>query len=62
MYCLTVEYIRPRGHPFRWIDPTTQPFTSTLYILALESYLVTHYPKRTRQDVGCYAYQSGPNL
>jgi hypothetical protein len=21
MYCSTAEYIRPRGHPFRWIDP-----------------------------------------
>ena len=63
MYCLTVEYIRPRGHPFRTIDPiTTQPSTSTLYVLALESYLVTHYTKHTRQDVGCYAFQSGPNL
>jgi hypothetical protein len=58
MYCLTVEYIRPRGHPFRTIDPTTQPSTSTLY----ESYLVTHYIKHTRPDVGCYASQSGPNL
>jgi hypothetical protein len=27
MYCLTVEYIRPRGHPFRTIDLTTQPST-----------------------------------
>jgi hypothetical protein len=61
MYCLTVEYIRPRGHPFRTIDPVTiQPSTPTLY--ALESYLVTHYTKHTRQDVGCYASQSGPNL
>jgi hypothetical protein len=58
MYCLTVEYIRPRGHPFRTIDPTTQPPTSTLY----ESYLVTHYTKQARQDIGCYASQSGPNL
>jgi hypothetical protein len=33
MYCLTVEYIRPRGHPFRTIDPTTQPSTPTLYVL-----------------------------
>jgi hypothetical protein len=58
MYCLTVEYIRPRGHPFRTIDPTTPPPISTLY----ESYLVTHYTKHTHQDVGCYASQSGPNL
>ena len=43
MYCLTVEYIRPRGHPFRTIDPIiTQPSTSTLCVLTLESYLVTH--------------------
>jgi hypothetical protein len=21
MYCSTAEYIRPRGHPFRTIDP-----------------------------------------
>jgi hypothetical protein len=40
----------------------TQPSTSTLHVLALESYLVTHYTKHTRQDVGCYASQSGPNL
>jgi hypothetical protein len=58
MYCLTVEYIRPKGHPFRTIDPITPPPTSTL----CESYLVTHYTKHTRQDVGCYASQSGPNL
>jgi hypothetical protein len=62
MYCLTVEYIRPRGHPFKTIDPTTQPSTPTLYVLALESSLVTQYIKHTRQDVGCYASQSGPNL
>jgi hypothetical protein len=32
MYCPTVEYIRPRGHPFRSIDPITiLPSTSTLY-------------------------------
>jgi hypothetical protein len=43
MYCLTVEYIRPRGHPFRTIDPTTQPPTSILY----ESSLVIHYTKHT---------------
>jgi hypothetical protein len=61
MYCLTVKYIRPRGHPFRSI-PTTQPSTSTLYVPALESYLVTRNIKHTRQDVGCYASQSGPNL
>jgi hypothetical protein len=41
MYCLTVEYIRPRGHPFRTIDSITiLPSTSTLY--ALESNLVFH--------------------
>ena len=62
MYCLTVEYIRPRGHPFRTIDLTTQPSTPSLYALASESYLVTRYIKHTRQDVGCYASQSGPNL
>jgi hypothetical protein len=62
MYCLTVEYIRPRGHPFRTIDPITQPSTPSLYALASESYLVTRYIKHTRQDVGCYASQSDPNL
>jgi hypothetical protein len=62
MYCLTVEYIRPRGNPFKTIDPTTQPSTSTLYVLALESYLVTRYTKHTHQDVGYYTSQSGPNL
>ena len=62
MYRLTVEYIRPRGHPFRTIDPTINPSTPTLCVLALESSLVTHYIKHTRQDVGCYAPQSGLNL
>jgi hypothetical protein len=41
MYFPTVGYIRPRGHPFRMIDPITiLPSTSTLY--ALESNLVFH--------------------
>jgi hypothetical protein len=62
MYCPTVEYIRPRGQPFRTIDPITQPPTLTLHVLTLESYLVTHYTKQTHQDVGCYASLSGPNL
>jgi hypothetical protein len=58
MYCLTVEYIRPRGHPFRTIDPIiTQPSTSTLYELPCNP-----YTKHTREDVGCYAFQSDPNL
>jgi hypothetical protein len=61
VYCPTVEYIRPRGHPFKRMDPiTTLPSTSTLY--ALESYLVTSYTKQTHQDVGYYTSQSGPNL
>jgi hypothetical protein len=29
---------------------------------ALENSLVTHHIKHSRQDVGCYASQSGPNL
>jgi hypothetical protein len=62
MYCPTVEYIRPRGHPFRTIDLTTQPSTPTLYVLALESFLVIYHIKHTHQDVGCYASQSDPNL
>ena len=62
MYCLTVEYIRSRGHPFRTIDPITQPSTPSLYALASESYLVSRYIKHTRQDVGCYTPQSGLNL
>jgi hypothetical protein len=62
MYRPTVKYIRPRGYPFRTIDPITQPPTLTLHILTLESYLVTHYTKHTHQDVGCYASLSGPNL
>ena len=62
MYCLTVEYIRPRGHPFKRIDSITQPSTPSLYALVSESYLVTRYIKHTRQDVGYYASQSGPNL
>ena len=62
MYCPTVEYIRPRGQPFRTIDPITQPSTSTLCILYSESYLVTPYTKHTHQDVGYYASLSGPNL
>jgi hypothetical protein len=28
----------------------------------LENFLVTHHIKYSRQDVGCYASQSGPNL
>jgi hypothetical protein len=44
------------------IDLTTQPSTSTLYVLALENYLVTHYTKHPHQDVGCYASLSDPNL
>ena len=62
MYCPTVEYIRPRGHPFRTIDPIIQPPTSTLCILNPESSLVTTFTKHTHQDVGCYASLSGPNL
>jgi hypothetical protein len=62
MYCLTVEYIRPRGHPFRSIPIITQPSIPFLYALASENYLVTHYIKHTRQDVGCYVSQSGLNL
>jgi hypothetical protein len=33
MYCPTVEYIRPSGHPFRTIDLTAQPSTPILYEL-----------------------------
>jgi hypothetical protein len=57
-----VEYIRPRGHPFRTIAPVVQPPTSTLSILNLESYLVTSFTEHTHQDVACYASLSGPNL
>jgi hypothetical protein len=62
VYCPTIEYIRPRGHPFRTIDSITQPPTSTLCILNSESSLVTSFTKHTLQDVGCYASLSGPNL
>ena len=62
MYRPTAEYIRPRGHPFRTIEHTIQPSTKTFHILALENHLVTHYTKHLRQDVGCYASLSGPNL
>ena len=62
MYRPTVEYIRPRGHPFRTIDPITQPTTSALCILNSESSLVTSFTKHTHQDVGCYASLIGPNL
>jgi hypothetical protein len=62
VYCPTVEYIRPRGHPFRTIDPITQPPTSTLCILNSESSLITSFTKHTHQDVGCYTSLSGPNL
>jgi hypothetical protein len=41
---------------------TTPPSTSTLHVIVLENYLVTHYTKHLRQDVGCYASLSGPNL
>ena len=62
MYCPTVEYIRPRGHPFRRIDLITQLSTPTLYPLALESSLVIHHVKHPHQDVGYYAFPSGLNL
>jgi hypothetical protein len=42
MYCLTVEYIRPRGHPFRTIDPITSPPTSTLCTLNPEKLSCNH--------------------
>jgi hypothetical protein len=63
----TVEYIRPRGHPFKTINRErhhsllSHPPRS-LRFPALESSLVTHRIKHSSQDVGCYASRSGPNL
>jgi hypothetical protein len=62
MYCLTVEYIRPRGHPFRTINPTTQPSTPTLYVLALESSLVTRAGKKLELDELARARSSSARL
>jgi hypothetical protein len=56
-----VEYIRPRGHPLKNISLLSHLLIS-LASLILENSLVTHRTKYPRQDVGCYASQSGPNL
>jgi hypothetical protein len=54
-------HIRPRGHPLKSISLLSHP-SSSLTSLALENLLVTHHAKYSRQDIGCYASQSGPNL
>ena len=61
MYCLTVEYIRPRRHPFRTINPH---YYSTIHFnsLRFREQSCNPYAKHTHQDVGCYASPSGPNL
>jgi hypothetical protein len=59
----TVEYIRPRGHPFKRMDLIllSHPhYLSTFPIL--DNLFVTQHIKCSHQDVGCYASQSGPNL
>jgi hypothetical protein len=62
MYCLTVEYIRPRGTPSeRSISLPSHPPQLSMFPI-LESSLVIHHIKHSRQDVGCYASLSGPNL
>jgi hypothetical protein len=63
MYCPTVEYIRPRGHPIKmiFISFISHP-PSSLASLVLENSSVTHPIKDPHQDVGCYASQSGSNL
>jgi hypothetical protein len=69
---LSYPYVLPHGRIYKAQEAplqndrfqlyTTQPSTSTLHVLALENYLVTHYTKHLHQDVGCYASLSGPNL
>ena len=63
MYCPTVEYIRPRGHPFKTIGLIllSHPHRLSTFPI-LENLLVTHHIKYSYQDVGCYALLSGPNL
>jgi hypothetical protein len=61
MYCPTVEYIRPRGHPFESISLLSHPPQLSTF-LTLENSLVIHHIKHSRQDVGCYASLSGPNM
>jgi hypothetical protein len=65
---LSYPYVLPHGRIYKaqgaplQIELTTQPSTSTLHVLTLENYLVTHYTKHPHQDVGYYASLSGPNL
>jgi hypothetical protein len=56
-----VEYIRPRGHPFKYISLISYLLNSLAFPI-LENSPVTHHINDPHQDVGCYAPQSGPNL
>jgi hypothetical protein len=61
MYCPTIEYIRPRGHPFESISLLSHPPQLSMFP-TLESSLVIRHIKHSRQDVGCYVSLSGPNM
>jgi hypothetical protein len=62
MYCPTVEYIRPRGAPLQ----NDLPYYLATHVNSLYSQSrelsVTTFTKHTHQDVGYYAFLSGPNL
>jgi hypothetical protein len=62
MYCPTVEYIRPRGTPSERSNSLLSHPPKLSRFLTLESSLVIRHIKHSRQDVGCYASLSGPNL
>jgi hypothetical protein len=62
MYCLTVEYIRPRGHPFRMINLTTQPPTSTLYVPYTREFPCNPPHKAFPPGRRVLASLSGPNM
>jgi hypothetical protein len=61
MYCPTVEYIRPRGAPLQIDRPH---YYSTIHLNSLRSgeQPCIPYAKHTHQDVGYYAFRSGPNM
>jgi hypothetical protein len=40
MYCPTVEYIRPRGHPFRTIDPILLSHPPQLSVFSIQRALL----------------------
>jgi hypothetical protein len=40
MYCPTAEYIRPRGHPFRSIDPVLLSHPQKLSVPSIQKILL----------------------